>query len=382
MVGTAMRCASASCIGYAARKLRLDGYGEKKIPILGVMGAFVFAAQMVNFAIPGTGSSGHIGGGALLAGLVGGCPALLSISAVLVIQALFFADGGLLALGCNIFNMGVIPALVCYPLVFRPMLKGRVCPRRITIASIAASVIGLQLGALGVVAQTYLSGISELPFSAFALLMQPIHLAIGFVEGIVTAAILCFVHKMRPDIMLSAMEGGEARSGMSTRAFYACDARLTASKARLRASRGHDSQANPGLEQFTFSKLNCARNFILAAAAMAILVGGLLSHLASIKPDGLEWSIEKASEGAELEPKGAFLEGAAAVQEKTAIMPGYEFKGDGGEGMANGVENELGQWAKLGRMAPSAAGVIGAGLTFLLAVISAFVIVRSRRRQD
>ena len=88
---------------------------------MGVMGAFVFAAQMINFTIPGTGSSGHIGGGILLCLILGQYPAFLSLCSVLIIQCLFFGDGGLLALGCNIFNMGVLPCFIAYPLIAKPI---------------------------------------------------------------------------------------------------------------------------------------------------------------------------------------------------------------------------------------------------------------------
>src|SRR5690606_36655038 len=113
---------------------------------------------------PATGSSGHIGGGILLASVLGGFPALLSITAVLVIQALFFADGGLLALGCNIFNLDVIPCLVIYPLLFRPFIKKSISYGRIAAASILSVIIALQLGAFAVVLETLASGKTELPF--------------------------------------------------------------------------------------------------------------------------------------------------------------------------------------------------------------------------
>ena len=78
---------------------------------------------MINFTIPATGSSGHIGGGILLAAMLGPYAALLTIAAVLIIQCLFFADGGLMALGCNIFNMGVYACFLAYPLIFKPMVS-------------------------------------------------------------------------------------------------------------------------------------------------------------------------------------------------------------------------------------------------------------------
>ncbi|MDR2403395.1 MAG: energy-coupling factor ABC transporter permease, partial [Spirochaetaceae bacterium] len=120
-VGGAAWAVSAAAVAYSTVKIKNE-LGDKKVPLMAVAGAFVFAAQMINFTIPATGSSGHIGGGILLAGLLGAFPALLTIAAVLVIQCLCFADGGLLALGCNILNMGVIPCLVVYPLIFKPIL--------------------------------------------------------------------------------------------------------------------------------------------------------------------------------------------------------------------------------------------------------------------
>ncbi|MDE5652744.1 MAG: energy-coupling factor ABC transporter permease, partial [Muribaculaceae bacterium] len=92
--------------GYKVNKEKSDNV--KMVPLMGVLGAFVFAAQMINFSIPGTGSSGHIIGGILLAAFLGPWAAFLTIASVLIIQCLVFADGGLLALGCNIINMGAM----------------------------------------------------------------------------------------------------------------------------------------------------------------------------------------------------------------------------------------------------------------------------------
>ena len=206
-VGGAMYLASGAAVAYSTVKVKQNELGEKKLPLMAVAGAFVFAGQMINFTIPGTGSSGHIGGGILLAALLGGYPALLTIAAVLIIQSLFFADGGLLALGCNIFNMGVIPCLLVYPLIYKPIVRKGLSAGRIALASILSVVVGLQLGAFGVVLQTLASGVTALPFTTFTMLMQPIHLAIGIVEGLVTAAVLSFVYKARPEILESAATG-------------------------------------------------------------------------------------------------------------------------------------------------------------------------------
>jgi cobalt/nickel transport system permease protein len=321
-VGGVLWAASAASAAYAAVKIKNE-LGDKKIPVMAVSGAFVFAAQMINFTIPGTGSSGHIGGGILLAGLLGPFPALLTIAVVLAIQCLFFADGGLLALGCNIFNMGVIPALLIYPLIFKPLLAKGITIPRLTLASIASVVIGLQLGAFGVVLETSVSGITALPFSVFVLLMQPIHLAIGVVEGIVTAAVLGYVFQMRPEIIQTSGQRLPLEAGVSI------------------------------------------KKPLIALIIITVLVGGLLSIFASAYPDGLEWAMEKTAGTAELEADGPVFRQAEAIQEATAFMPGYDFPHAAEEGSAVGT---------------AVAGILGAAVTCLLAGAAGFVIHRVKNR--
>ena len=247
-IGLTMCAVSVAAIAYSIKKNSC----EKKVPMMGVMGAFIFAVQMVNVAIPATGSSGHITGGILLAAIIGAFPALLSMSSVLIIQCLFFADGGLLALGCNIFNLGIVPCLIVYPLIFKPFVKENMTSGRITAASVFAAVIGLQLGAFCVVLETHFSNVAELPFSTFVALMQPIHLAIGFAEGVVTAAILCFVYKMRPEVMECVLDGKTVKNGVY-------------------------------------------RKVMVTFAVIALFIGGVLAQFASSNPDGLEWAIERTA---------------------------------------------------------------------------------------
>lgn len=102
MAGT-MYAASTAAAAYSTVQVRKDD-DPRKIPAMGVMGAFVFAAQMINFTIPGTGSSGHLCGGMMLSAILGPYAGFLTMIGVLLVQCLFFADGGLLALGCNIWN--------------------------------------------------------------------------------------------------------------------------------------------------------------------------------------------------------------------------------------------------------------------------------------
>jgi cobalt/nickel transport system permease protein len=282
-VGAAMWGVSCGAVAYAAKKLQKSDTLERRLPVVAVAGSFVFAAQMINFSIPATGSSGHIGGGILLAGLLGEYPALLAIAAVLLVQCLFFADGGLLALGANIFNMGVIPCLIIYPLIFRPLIKNNLTKGALTRAAIVSAVAALLLGALGVVLETLLSGITELPFSVFAALMLPIHLAIGIAEGIITAGVLNFIFAMRPELI----ESGAADSAARVKKAAAC------------------------------------------LFVGAILIGGGLSLAASENPDGLEWSIEQTTGSTELEASGSVHAALAEIQAKAAIMPDYSIEGAG-----------------------------------------------------
>src|SRR5512145_888280 len=121
-VGVTMWGATTGAIAWSSRKLRREG-DERKVPLMAVLGAFVFTAQMIKIAIPATGSCGHLGGALLLAILLGPHAAFIGVASVLVVQALFFADGGLLALGCNIVNLGALTAFVAYPLVYRPLAR-------------------------------------------------------------------------------------------------------------------------------------------------------------------------------------------------------------------------------------------------------------------
>src|SRR4030065_106298 len=193
-VGGAVWAATAGLTVYSARKLKQE-MDDRKLPLMGVLGAFVFAAQMINFTIPATGSSGHLGGGMILAILLGPYAAFLTMASVLTVQALFFADGGLLALGCNIFNLGFFPCFIAYPFIYRKIVGRQPTQGRILLGAMAAAILSLQMGAFGVMLGSLFSGISEFPFSSLLLLMLPIHLGIGIVECLVTAAVVSFVWK-------------------------------------------------------------------------------------------------------------------------------------------------------------------------------------------
>jgi len=327
-VGGTMWGAAAVTIAYCARKVRQE-LDERKVPLMGVLGAFVFAAQMINFTIPGTGSSGHLGGGLLLAVLLGPHAAFLTIASVLVVQALFFADGGLLALGCNMVNLGLFPAFIAYPFLYRAIAPAGAGQGRITAASVAAAVVGLQLGAFAVVLETVLSGISALPFSSFVLLMQPIHLAIGVVEGIVTAAVIGFVAKAHPEIV-----GAPARAAAGGLGF---------------------------------------RKVLVSLLAVAAMTGGVLSWYASGNPDGLEWAIAGVTGREELEPPAGGVHGAlAAIQKKVAFLPDYSL----GDTSGHGAAEPGGASAGDRRLGTSVSGIIGGGVTLVIAFLIGFLLRR------
>ena len=208
-VAAGMSVCSLGAAAYSVRQLGKEKE-DGKIPVMGVMGAFVFAAQMINFTIPGTGSSGHLCGGMLLTALLGPCRGFLTMIGVLLIQCLVFADGGLMALGCNVWNMAFYGCFIG-AWIWRGIMKSGVSRRKITVASILGCVFTLQLGSLSVVLETSLSGITALPFAVFLAWMQPIHLAIGAVEGLITSAVLLFIYQSRPELFWGVGESVKER---------------------------------------------------------------------------------------------------------------------------------------------------------------------------
>ena len=300
-VAATMYAASAVTVGASVKTLKKDEAVEK-LPTMAVTSALVFAGQMINYTIPGTGSSGHLCGGMLLSALLGPQAGFLSMVVILTIQSLFFADGGLLALGANCWNMAFYGCFVGYYLLWKPIMGskgfrtmgGKAAGRiKIALASVLGCVLTLQLGAFSVVLETSVSGITELPFAAFVGIMQPIHLAIGLVEGLITAAVLLFVYEARPELLMDVNTGSAAQGRCSLRTTLA------------------------------------------VLTAVVVVVGGGLSLVASSNPDGLEWSMfgnaeagYSANMGLDEESYGlssGAAEAFGAIQEKTAFLPDYAF---------------------------------------------------------
>ena len=208
--------------------------GERHVPLMGIMAAFIFAGQMINFPVAG-GTSGHFLGGALAAIVLGPWAGMLVMTAVIGLQALLFQDGGLVVMGANIFNMGLVTALIGYGL-YRSA-AGQRKGIRLAVTGLAAwlSVMG---GALFTALQLWLSGTS--PLAVVMPAMLGVHALIGLGEALITVAALAFITQARPDL-------------------------LQADTVKSRAGFG----------------------WVLGGVAIALVVV-LLSPLASANPDGLE----------------------------------------------------------------------------------------------
>ncbi len=256
VTGIPMILAAGAAAIYALKKSSKDFSGSKILPAISVT-AFVFALQMINFSIPGTGSSGHIVGGILLAALLGPSVGFLAMCGILLVQAFFFADGGLLALGCNIFNMGFLASFVVYPVIFKPLME----KNHRVLGAFLASVMALQLGSLAVVAEAWASGSLTFHPAMFAGLMQGIHLAIGIAEGIFTAVIVVLANKTE-----------------------------------------------------------LSKKFSYSLCGISLVLSGFIAQYASTKPDGLEWSLLKMSESFTYQTQGYLYSMFEYIQTKTAVL--------------------------------------------------------------
>ena len=289
VVAGVLALVAAGLLGMACRQTRRS-LDPARVPLMGVLGAFVFAAQMINFTLPFMpGTSGHLGGGVLLAIVLGPHAATLVMASILIIQCLIFQDGGLLALGANILNMGVVPCYVGYAL-YRAVLGHRqgVGAARLYAATFAASVVGVVLGAACVPFETAAAGVITVPLRLFLLTMVGVHLLIGAVEGLITFAVVAYLYRIRPD----TLRGAE----------------LLAEATRTRV--GWPVVAG-------------------SLAAVAVVLGGLISHAASAYPDGLEWTYAERPADPHFQPyvdapdESSLTARTEAFQQRAALLPDY-----------------------------------------------------------
>jgi cobalt/nickel transport system permease protein len=188
---------SAGGIAGALRMTR-EKMGEKQVPLMGVLAAFIFAAQMLNFPVAG-GTSGHFMGAALAAILLGPWAALLIMASVLIGQSLIFQDGGLLALGANIFNMGIVGSFAgygAYRLITAIAGNGR---RSVLGAGFAGSWLAIVLASVAAAVELAVSGAS--PIRVVLPAMAGVHAVIGVGEGLITTAVLGVVMATRADLI-------------------------------------------------------------------------------------------------------------------------------------------------------------------------------------
>ncbi|MCL4274932.1 MAG: PDGLE domain-containing protein [Anaerolineales bacterium] len=190
-------------LGFAISKTN-KSLGEKQIPLMGIMAAFIFAAQMINFPVAG-GTSGHLLGGALAAIVLGPWAGMLVMTAVIAVQALLFQDGGLLVMGANIFNMGLVTAAIGYGLYRSVMGQSKTV--KLGVVAFAAW-LSVMAGALLTALQLWLSGTSQLQIVIPA--MMGVHALIGVGEALITVFALAFIMQTRPDLL---GEGSESAKG-------------------------------------------------------------------------------------------------------------------------------------------------------------------------
>ena len=187
---------SGLSILFAARRLKLELFA-RMIPIMGVLSAFIFATQMLNFPVLG-GTSGHLVGGALLGILMGPMAGLLTMATVIIAQALFLQDGGLLALGANIFNIGAI-TVFSGSAVFRLLGTEQAGRRRLAVAGFVAGWFSVVLSATACALELALS--NAIPLGIGLTAMAGYHAVIGVFEGALTAGVLSFLGRVRPDLL-------------------------------------------------------------------------------------------------------------------------------------------------------------------------------------
>jgi cobalt/nickel transport system permease protein len=258
---------------------------------MGVLGAFIFAAQMVNFQLPAMpGTSGHMVGSVLLSIVLGPHLAAVVISSVIIVQCLIFQDGGLLALGCNIINMGLVPCYVGY-FLYRAVTVGKSGSMRTYVGAMLACVVALEAGAILVPVEAVLSGVLAVPFSTFLVTMVGVHFLVGLVEGLITVAVLAYLQQVRPDLVLEALPG------------------------RIRLSR---------------------RTVLVTLLVFAMVAAAGLSLLASSMPDGLEWSYAERPDQPGFKPiitnENTTIAAVDKMQGKYTPLPGYSIRGSSSAG--------------------------------------------------
>ena len=278
LVAVVFWCFSAIAVAYALRRVGKD-LGERQVPLMGVLAAAIFAGQLLNFSVTG-GTSGHLLGAALATILLGPWAAVIVLTSVVSIQALIFQDGGLLALGANLFNMAVIGVTVSFFVYTSVQKLARGRSWGLFVGGFLAAWLSIVVASLSAALQLALSGTSPANISVPA--MGGIHMLIGIGEGLITVGALAFLHAARRDLFTTA---GRSQKG--------------------------------GALAWVFG----------LAIALALAV---LSPLASTHPDGLIWVARQHG----------FLDAARAPFYK--VLPSYIFPGISNKALSTIVASILG----------------------------------------
>ncbi|MEU3278115.1 energy-coupling factor ABC transporter permease [Streptomyces antibioticus] len=323
--------AGAIAVSLRGARRELD---DRTAPLAGLVAAFIFAVQMLNFPVA-AGTSGHLLGGALAAILVGPFTGVLCVSVVLLMQGILFADGGLTALGVNITVMAGVTTVVAYA-VFRGLLKVLPRSRRsVTAASFTAALLSVPAAALAFTLIYWIGGTTDIPIGKVATAMVGVHVLIGIGEAVITALTVGAVIAVRPDLVHGAR-------GLTPRL-------------RLRVN-GELVDAPPAEEAHTapVAARTSRRTLWISGLVTSLVLAGFVSFYASADPDGLE----KVAADKGIDEK---VEDHAAADSPLADY---------------GVKDVTNA-----RLSGGLAGVIGVGVT-VVAGSAVFWAVRRRRTED
>lgn len=257
-IGAGVVAAAAVAVSLRKAKTELD---DRTAPMAGLVAAFIFAVQMLNFPIA-AGTSGHLLGGALASILVGPYTAVLCVSVVLAVQGFFFADGGLTALGINVVLMAIIPSALGWG-VFQ--LVTRVARNRASViaGSFVAALISVPIAALTFAVLFVVGGTAPIETGAVFAAMGGVHVLVGIGEGLITAVTVSSVLAVRPDLVYGA--------------------RFLTKPLVLKTATGEQV-----VEPARPEPVKPLRPFLVGAVAVALVLAGVVSFFASSSPDGLE----------------------------------------------------------------------------------------------
>ncbi|WP_424213338.1 energy-coupling factor ABC transporter permease [Streptomyces sp. BI20] len=272
-VSIASGVVAAGAVAVALRGARRE-LDSRTAPLAGLVAAFVFAVQMLNFPVA-AGTSGHLLGGALAAILVGPYTGILCVSVVLLMQAVLFADGGLTALGVNITDMALVTVVVAYA-IFKGLLKLLPNTRRsVTLASFAAALVSVPAAAIAFTGLYALGGTTEVPLGQVFGAMVGVHVLIGIGEAAITAATVGAVLAVRPDLV-----HGAAHTLAAAPLKLRIDGELVDAPAA--------SPASPAAPAAAPVAARSVGKLWAVGLVIALVLAGFVSAFASSSPDGLE----------------------------------------------------------------------------------------------